>query len=443
MKNDLIFRLFLTPIPTGEGESRQNICERIGAIFLLASTLILAASAKPVFAGQVLTGIDVLEQDGFSELQGKKIGLVTNQTGKDLQGRSTAQVLAQAQGVELKALFAPEHGFAGMIENANVSSGTLRLSDGREIPIYSLYGSRVPLTGAIFSGLNALIFDMQDVGARFYTYSTTMGLVMETAAKYHIPFYVLDRPNPITGNIVEGPVLDLDIRSFFSYFPIPVRHGLTMGEIARLHNARIKGDLHVIPLKGWSRDLWYDQTGLPWTQPSPNIPDLDSAILYPGIACLEAANLSVGRGTPAPFRWIGAPWLKPRKILNILKQAKLEGVEFERHKFKPTKDIYKGQKCPGIYIRVTDRNKARPLDIFAVLVCALRDTHSKTFHLQWTRPAPGGPAREFFMPTTQRLVGAEKFRELYESGADPEEIMKFFKASAASFEEARQPFLIY
>jgi uncharacterized protein YbbC (DUF1343 family) len=291
--------------------------------------------------------------------------------------------------------------------------------------------------------LDALVFDMQDVGARFYTYATTMGMIMETAAKRHIPFYVLDRPNPITGDIVEGPVLDSNIRSFISYFPIPVRHGLTMGEIAKIYNAKIKADLHVIPLNGWRRDLWYDQTGLPWTQPSPNIPDLDSATLYPGIACLEATNLSVGRGTPTPFRWIGAPWLKPRKILKILKQAKLEGVEFEKQKFKPTKDIYKGQKCPGIYIRVTDRSKARPLDIFAVLVCALRDTQPEAFHLQWTRPAPGGPAREFFMPTTQRLIGSEKFRELYESGAGPDQIIKMFDAGAESFKESRKPYLIY
>lgn len=412
-------------------------------LFAAASLLAPAtARAQP----RVLTGIDVLEADGFAELKGKRIGLLTNPSGRDAAGRSTVSVLASAPGVRLVALFAPEHGFEGTAESMRISSGTYTLADGRAIPIYPSFGGVVAPTDEMLRDLDALVFDIQDVGVRFYTYATTMALAMESASRNHVAFFVLDRPNPITGSIVEGPVLDPGIRSFIAYFPETVRHGLTVGEIARLHKSvrRLDVDLHVVALRGWKRSMWFDQTGLPWTRPSPNMPDLDSAILYPGIGCLEGANISVGRGTPLPFRWIGAPWLDADRILQRLREAKLSGLAFERADLTPEKDVYKGKLCRGVRIIVTDRDRARPLDLFPHLACALRDTQGKKFDLQWNGPLkPGEENARFLLPTTRRRVGLDEFWKLYRSGANAERIVRIFHESAERFTVERRPYLLY
>lgn len=397
---------------------------------------VLLSAHRRAAAAQVLAGIDVLEEDGFRQLKGSRIGLITNQTGKNRAGRSTIEVLAHAPGVTLAALFMPEHGLKGTLEEGQASSGTVVLEDGRRLPLFnSLYGpqlARAP-TPEILGDLklDALVFDIQDIGARFYTYSASMAIAMEAAAKSGIRFIVLDRPNPISGSVVEGPVLDPGIRHITAYFPIPVRHGLTLGELARLHNLLGKAGtkLEVVPLKGWSRELWYDETGLPWTPPSPNMPDLDAAALYPGVGCFEATNVAVGRGTPVPFRWIGAPWFNSRKVLKRLKKAKLAGVSFERMEFTPTKSVYEGKRSPGIRIKITDRNKIRPLEVFAHLVTAVRDAHPKDFVVRW--------------PEIRRMVGTDHFKELYDSNADARTLIEYFNEGPRQFEQVRLAVLLY
>ncbi|OGR59835.1 MAG: hypothetical protein A2X36_14000 [Elusimicrobia bacterium GWA2_69_24] len=394
-------------------------------------TLGAAALAEEPAPAPVLLGIDVLEEHEFRELKNKSIGLITNQTGLDRGSRSTIQVLANAPGVRLRALFSPEHGFAGTSESEEVGSGIFLLPDGSRIPMYSLYGSTRAPTPDTLRGLNALVFDIQDAGARFYTYATTMAMAMESAAKAEIEFIVLDRPNPINGETVEGPILDPDIRHFIAYFPIPVRHGLTIGEIARLHNqeARLGARLQIVPMKNWKRSLWYDQTGLPWVRPSPNLPDLDAATLYPGIACFEAANVSVGRGTDLPFRWVGAPWMDAKAVVQRLRKAGLKGVSFAEETFTPAKSVFAGRRCPGVRMRVTDRKVLRSLEVFAHLAAALRDQHPKEFALDLER-----------MP---RFTGSRRFNELFSQGAAPKELIELFDAGAREFLDRRAHFLLY
>lgn len=397
--------------------------------FLVAALALAAAAPAP--AAEVLAGIDVLRTNGFQELKGRRVGLITNQTGKDRKGTPTAEVLAGAPGLELKALFSPEHGFSGTSEANSISSETYKLPDGKLIPVYSLYGGTKAPTGETLRGLDTLVFDIQDIGARFYTYATTMALAMEAAAAHNLDFFVLDRPNPITGDIVEGPVLAPEIRHFTAYLAVPVRHGMTMGELARLHNIVSKAGarLQVVPLKGWTRDLWYDQTGLPWTKPSPNMPDLEAATLYPGIGSFESTNLAVGRGTPVPFRWVGAPWFRAREVLLRLQKAELPGIRFELQAYKPTKSLYEGKKCPGIRMRVTDREKVRPLHVFAHLLTAARDLHPVEFGVRWDEQ--------------RRMTGNDKLRLLYENGVGAAEIIKMFDDGPRDFDSIRNAFLLY
>jgi uncharacterized protein YbbC (DUF1343 family) len=391
----------------------------------------LALLARPLSAAEVMTGIDVLSSTGFQALKGKRIGLITNHTGRDRAGRSTLGLLAGAPDVKLQALFSPEHGLEGLLDDENISSGAYKTSDGRTIPVYSLYGEMKAPSSDALSGLDALVFDIQDIGVRFYTYPTTMALAMEAAAKKDIEFIVLDRPDPIDGEDVAGPILDGDIRHFTAYLPVTVRHGMTVGELARMHNitARVGSKLLVIPMKGWSRGMWYDQTGLPWIKPSPNMPDLDAAALYPGIGCFEATNVSVGRGTPWPFRWVGAPWMDAEAVLKRLKASGLKGYEFSAEGFTPSKSVFEGQKCRGVRIRLKDRKAADPLKLFAHLVCILRDVHPMEFGIRFDE--------------MKRMIGTDRFRMMYQGGARPKEMIKMFEIDSAAFKDRRAPFLLY
>ncbi|HAF16669.1 MAG TPA: hypothetical protein DHU55_17450, partial [Blastocatellia bacterium] len=255
---------------------------------------------------KVLTGIDVLERDGFTQLAGMRVGLVTNQTGRDREGRSTIDILHRAPNVKLVALFSPEHGIRGAADEKVLDSK----DEQTGLPIYSLYGETRRPKPEHLKDLDALVFDIQDIGTRFYTYISTLGYVMEEAAKAKRPVFVLDRPNPIGGVEVEGPLADADRLSFTAYHTIPVRHGMTIGELAELFNQerKIDGDLRVIKMDGWSRSMWLDETNLAWVNPSPNMRSLTEATLYPGIGLLETTNVSVGRGTDTPFEVVGAPW---------------------------------------------------------------------------------------------------------------------------------------
>ncbi len=319
---------------------------------------------------RVLTGIDVLERDGFKQLAGKKIGLVTNHTGKNHAGRQTIDVLSKAPGVELFALFSPEHGIRGSADE--------KVSDSKDeqtgLPIYSLYGETRRPKPEQLKGLDALVFDIQDIGTRFYTYISTLGYVMEEAAKAGLPVFVLDRPNPIGGLEVEGPIADADKLSFTAYHTIPVRHGMTIGELAQFFNQdrKIQCDLRVIKIGGWQREMWFDRTNLTWVNPSPNMRSLTEATLYPGVGLLETTNVSVGRGTDTPFELIGAPWIVGQQLAAALNQRRLPGVRFVPLRFKPTASVFKGEECEGVNIIITDRATFRPVSTGIEMAVALR-----------------------------------------------------------------------
>jgi uncharacterized protein YbbC (DUF1343 family) len=281
-------------------------------------------------------------------------------------------------------------------------------------------------------GLDALVFDIQDIGARYYTYLATMGMAQEEAKKAGLEFYVLDRPNPVTGTAVGGPMLeDKTLRELtaVAYFPVPIRHGLTAGEMARLHNAEVGAKLTVIPLEGWKRSMWFDQTGLPWTAPSPNMPNLASATLYPGLACFEFMNVSVGRGTPEPFLWIGAPWMKADELAKIMNAALLDGVEFEAKDYTPSKSEYAGQAAHGVRAVVKDRDAVKPWAIFVHLATAIRDLQPNDLKPNW--------------PDSRKLLGGDRFQILFEKGASAEEIIRELEPAARRFEETRKPYLLY
>ena len=301
-------------------------------------------------------GLDVLVGDGFRELQGKKVGLITNQTGVDREGRRNVDLMKQA-GVNLVALFSPEHGFAGVEDRPGIANAT---DPATGLRIWSLYGATTRPTPEMLRGIDTLVFDIQDVGVRFYTYESTMLYAMQEAAKEKVAFYVLDRPNPLTGNHVEGPMLDADQLSFIGAFPLPLRHGLTPGELARLENGELAlgADLHVVQMTGWKRDQWFDSTGLPWVNPSPNIRNLNEAILYPALALLESStNYSVGRGTDVPFEQIGAEWIDGPALAREMTARAIPGVRFRALEFTPNSSNLSGKKIQGIGMELTDREQ--------------------------------------------------------------------------------------
>ncbi len=319
---------------------------------------------------EVLTGIDVLERDDFKQLAGMRVGLVTNHTGRDRRGRQTVDVLRNAPGVRLVALFSPEHGIRG--------ASDAKVSDSKDeqtgLPIYSLYGeSRRPRPEQL-KDLDALIFDIQEIGTRFYTYISTLGYVMEEAARARLPVFVLDRPNPLNAVEVEGPIADAEKLSFTAYHRIPVRHGMTVGELARLFNEerKINCDLRVVKMENYRRAMWYDATNLVWVNPSPNMRSLTEALLYPGVGLLETTNLSVGRGTDTPFEVTGAPWLDGQRLAAFLNSRKIAGVRFVPVRFMPNASVFKGEACGGINIIITDRARFRPVLTGLEIALALR-----------------------------------------------------------------------
>lgn len=318
----------------------------------------------------VRPGIDVLERDGFAALRGRRVGLITNHTGRNRAGRSTAELLAAAPEVTLVAILSPEHGLTGTHE------GTV--ADTRhaptDLPVFSLYGETRRPTPEMLAGLDTLVFDIQDIGTRFYTYVSTMGYAMEAAKRAGVRFVVLDRPNPISGLRPAGPTADADALSFVAYYPLPVRHGMTVGELARLFNTegRIGADLHVVPIEGWRRGLFHDATGLAWINPSPNIRNLNQAILYPGIGLIEATNLSVGRGTDSPFEHIGAPWIDADLLAREITGLNLPGVRFSPTHFTPTASKYADQPCHGVRIHLVNRYAYAPVRTGLALARLLR-----------------------------------------------------------------------
>jgi uncharacterized protein YbbC (DUF1343 family) len=307
----------------------------------------------------VLTGVDVLARENFTRLEGVRVGLVTNHTGLTQSGVATADLLHQARKVELVALFGPEHGIRGAVDD--------KVSDGKDektgLPVHSLYGPRLEPTAEQLAPIDTLVFDIQDIGCRFYTYLSTLGHCLIAAAKQKKKIIVLDRPNPIGGVAVEGAIADQNLLSFVAFHPIPVRHGMTLGELALLINAERKlgADLEIIPCEGWKRGDYWDETNLMWVNPSPNMRSLTQATLYPGIGLLEFTNLSVGRGTDTPFEHFGAPWIESRALAMTLNAKKLPGIRFIPHEFTPNASKFVGEKCGGVQMLVTDRIAFAPV----------------------------------------------------------------------------------
>ena len=336
-----------------------------------------ARASAPPRGARVLTGLDRLAAQNFAPLAGQTVGLVTNQTGVDARGRRAIDLLAAAPRVRLKAIFTPEHGLGG--------TATADVPHGRDaatgVPIWSLYGPARRPTPEMLRGLTRLVFDVQDVGVRYYTYLTTLVYVLEEAARRRIPVLVLDRPNPITGAVVEGPLLERDLESFTGPHELPVRTGLTIGEFAQMAAAErmIPVSLSVVPLTGWRRGLWYDETGLPWVNPSPNIRSVTQALLYSGIGLLEGTNVSVGRGTATPFEVVGAPWVEPEGLAAALAARRLPGVRFEPVWFTPSDDKHANVPNGGVRLVVTDRDAIRPVTIALALARELRARHRDQF----------------------------------------------------------------
>lgn len=384
----------------------------------------------PVKAAELtLTGLDILERDGFKQLEGKRVGLITNHTSLDLNGVNAVDAFHKAGNFKLAAIFSPEHGFRGTEEGGVYIASSSDPVTG--VPVYSLYGkNKQRPTPEMLKDLDILVFDIQDIGARFYTYLTTMGYAMEEAAKAGLPFMVLDRPNPI-GGLVEGPVLEPGISFFTAYFPVPARHGFTAGEMALFHKANLNLalDLTVVPLENWNRDLFFDQTGVVWTNPSPNIRNVNAEVLYPGLGCFEASNISVGRGTDRPFLWFGAPWLKAGKIAKGLSKAGLKGVKFSALKLTPDKDVFEGKLCEGINIEVTDKAAVRALDIFVHAVYLLRKYNGEEFRLK--------------PEEIRKMTGSSALHNMLEAGAKPAEILAAFERDNAGFRAGAAKFLLY
>jgi uncharacterized protein YbbC (DUF1343 family) len=373
---------------------------------------------------KVQTGLEVLAAQEFSPLAGMRVGLITNHSGVDSGGRRAIDLFHRAPGLKLTKIFSPEHGLSG--RNVGKISHTRDSLTG--LPVYSLYGNVSKPSEKMLVGLDALAFDIQDMGVRFYTYITTLGYAMEAAAKKGIVFYVLDRPNPITASAVQGPMMEKNFKSFTGYFPLPIRHGMTMGELAQMFNTenRLGAKLRVIKMAGYDRTIWYDQTGLPWVNPSPNLRTLTQGILYPGVAMVEGANVSVGRGTATPFELVGAPWIDADQLAHYLNGRQIPGVEFIRIHFVPDRDRFKNQACHGVHIHLTDRQVLDSPSLGIEIASALYRLHPKKFEIDRMLPLIGAPW----------LLDALKEK-------DPHVIVSEWQGSLETFRGLRARYLLY
>jgi len=376
---------------------------------------------------EVLTGLDILARENFAPLRGMRVGLITNHTGISRDGRRNVDLMLEA-GVKVTALLSPEHGISGASDEPDVPHST---DPATGIRVWSLYQNenRRP-DDEMLRQLDALVFDIQDIGTRFYTYISTMGYAMEEAAKRRLPFFVLDRPNPITGVHVEGPVLDEDLASFVGYFPLPLRHGMTTGELAQMFNAekRIGADLRVIPMKNWQRGDWFDSTGLLWIDPSPNMRSLTAALLYPGVAMMEASkNYSVGRGTGAPFEQIGAAWIRGQELTAHLNGRYIPGVRFYPTRFQPNSSNFAGTAIEGVRFVVTDREAFDGQRLGLEIAAAIRELYPGAISLAENR----------------KLIGSSETISALESGEDPRQIQLRGEDRLVEFLKIREKYLLY
>ena len=390
-----------------------------------AASIPKAVAPKAPATRPVDCGVDVLARRGFRELRDKRVGLVTNHTGRTKAGVSTIDLLFGAPGVELVALFSPEHGIRGAVDSTVADSKDEKTG----LPIFSLYGKARKPTAESLSGVEVLVYDIQDIGTRYYTYISTLGLLLEAAREDHIPVVVLDRPNPINGLDVAGPVRDADFASFIAHHALPIRHGMTVGELARLFNAErsIGADLTVIPCEGWRRADTYDRTALEWINPSPNMRSLTEALLYPGVGLLEASNLATGRGTDTPFERLGAPWIDDRALARALNELALPGVRFVPVRFTPKERQYAGLECKGVQIAITDWSTFEPVDLGVSIAITLRSLYPR----QWE---PAG-----FL---KMLADRDAYEALL-AGGDLNAIRSTWDGELAEFLKVRAKYLIY
>jgi uncharacterized protein YbbC (DUF1343 family) len=384
-----------------------------------------AQSEPPSSPLKVLAGIDVLVAEQFAPLRGKRVGLITNQTGRTADGRRTIEVLQEAPEVRLAAVFSPEHGLEGQLSG--------HVEHGRDVAtgvkVWSLYGRTRRPTAEMLEGLDVLVFDLQDAGVRYYTYATTMAYAMEEAARAGVAFMVLDRPNPLNGLRVEGPLLDADRLNFEGYFPLPLRHGMTVGELARLYNSenRIGVTLEVVPMQHWRREQWFDQTGLPWVLPSPALASLTSNTFYPAVELLRAGDVSVGRGTEEPFELLGAPWMDAEELARYLEARQIPGVTFKPAHFTPTSDVHADRRCQGVRLVLADREALDAGRLGVELLGALWKLYPSHFRLE----------------RTIRLLGSSRTLARIRAGDDPKEIAAEWKAELEEFGKLRAKYLLY
>jgi uncharacterized protein YbbC (DUF1343 family) len=372
------------------------------------------------------TGLDVLAGQRYKLLQGKRVGLICNHSAVNLRGEHIISLFRSQRAFDLVALFSPEHGLKGGVDR-RVASGVDRETG---LKVYSLYGKMLRPTEESLKDIDTLVFDIQDIGARFYTYISTMAMCMEEAAKHRIKFVVLDRPNPITGTRIGGPLLHKEYEGrFISYFPLPVMHGMTVGELARMFNKEfnIGCDLRVLKMRGWRRSMWFDETGLPWIDPSPNIRNLVEATLYPGFAIVEFANISVGRGTSSPFELYGAPWIDGKRLTERMNKTGLAGLQFAHAEFTPIQSKFAGEKCSGVRVTLTDREKLDCLRAGLTFVEAIYRLHGDAFDIERIGPLIGDPT----------VAGRIK------AGVPVEKIISDWQPRLRRFMKRREHYLLY
>ncbi|MEA2707955.1 MAG: hypothetical protein QOF78_556 [Phycisphaerales bacterium] len=399
------------------------------AVSIVISTLLgcAASSSKKSaarHAGDVLSGADVLKRDNYKILEGQRVALVTNQTGRDRDGTPLPQLLFEAKNVKLVKFLAPEHGLYGT-QDEKITDTT---DPKTGLPVISIYGKTRKPSKEMLADVDVIVYDLQDVGARFYTVSATLGLCLEAAKENGKKIVVLDRPNPI-GHYVDGPIADKDKLNFVAYGPIPVAHGMTMGELAQLFNKEygINADLTVVPCEGWKHGMWWDETGLVWGNSSPNMRNTTQALLYTGICLLEQTNTSVGRGTNQPFEYFGAPWIDGRKLAKALNDQKIPGVAFVPVEFTPDASKFKGQQCQGCYVVVTDREKIEPVKMGVTIVWQLKQLFGDKFQIDGVN----------------RLFKSDRTMEVIKTAADPKKIPPTWEAELAAWKKTRAKHLIY
>jgi len=425
-------------------------------VIFSVSSLFFCSGSDPTFdSNQVKPGIEVFLEKHTERLKGKRVGLVTNPTGVNTHLITDIELLFKHPNIYLTALYGPEHGVRG-----NTQAGEyvpFYMEKLFHLPVFSLYGQTmkpdddmlshideymrsfdITKTGKtpgeqMVSKIDVMIFDIQDVGTRIYTYIATMALCMQACAENNIEFIVLDRPNPINGIDLEGPVLKYpEFSSFVGLYPIPVRHGMTVGELALLFNDSFlskKVSLKVIPIQGWKRDMWYDETALPWVIPSPNMPSLDTAIVYPGQVFLEGTNISEGRGTTKPFELFGAPWIEANHLTHLLYSLDLPGVMFREAWFKPVMSKYKGKVCGGSQIHVINRNSFRPFECTLYIIKTIRDEYPEHFRFH----------KDYF----DKIMGTDQIRKALTKGKSVKDIMVSYQKDLSLFEKKRKKYLLY